>query len=156
MRTLRALLLVSLAAAILGCQDSNTPATGPATTAPARGSIEVTAKLAEVPTGAIFRKDLYDYATVLKYEVQTTHRGAAHAATIYVLHYNPFKPRSEAADKKVKDIGGNVRSFSVGSVHRLSLEAPADDFYMGAIVNKYFGQETGQLYWAVWTDEAGK
>jgi len=116
------------------------------------GSIEVTARLVEVPKGAIFKRDLYNYATILKYEVITTHRGRVHADTIYVGQYNPFKPRSQAADRRVKGIGGTVESFAAGQVHRLALEVPLDDFFMGGIVNKYFGQETGPLYWAVWTN----
>ena len=34
-----------------------------------RGSIEVTARLVEIPEKAIFERELYNYATVLKYEV---------------------------------------------------------------------------------------
>src|SRR5215467_9462711 len=60
-----------------------------------RGNIEVTAKLVEIPEGAIFKRELYNYATVLKYEVLAVHRGRVRGDTIYVGHYNPFKPRSE-------------------------------------------------------------
>ena len=66
-----------------------------------RGSIEVTAKLVEIPEGAIFERELYNYATVLKYQVLEVHRGKVKGQTIYVGHYNPFKPRSEAADRRV-------------------------------------------------------
>ena len=58
----------------------------------------------------------------------------------------------EAADKRVKDIGGSVRQFQAGQTHHLALDQPIEDHFMGGIVNKYFGQETGPLYWAVWTD----
>src|SRR6267378_2015295 len=79
-----------------------------------RGSIEVTAKLVEVPQGAIFKRDLYDYATVLKYRVLEVHRGKVDGETIYVGQYNPFKPRAEAADSRVKDIGGDLKAFRAG------------------------------------------
>ena len=46
-----------------------------------------------------------------------------------------------------------LRQFRAGQVHRMALELPIDDHYMGGIVNKCFGQETGPLYWAVWTDQ---
>ncbi len=46
------------------------------------GSVEVTARLVEVPEGAIFKRDLYNYATILKYEIVKVHRGQVHADTI--------------------------------------------------------------------------
>jgi hypothetical protein len=118
------------------------------------GSIEVTAKLAEIPEGAIFKRELYDYATILRYEVQQVHRGDLTNRIIYVAHYDPWKPRSEAVDQRVKTIGGNLRQFRGGDSHHMALEVPLDDHYMGGIINKYFGQETGPLYWAVWTDSS--
>jgi hypothetical protein len=120
------------------------------------GSIEVTARLMEIPDGAIFEKDLYNYTTVLKYEVLKVHRGQVKTDTIYVGHYNPFKPRSQAADKRVKGIGGNLKSFSAGQVHRMALEVPIDDYFMGGIINKYFGRFSGPIYWAVWTNRVAK
>ncbi len=50
------------------------------------------------------------------------------------------------------ELGGNLRRFDVGQIHRLALEVPIEDHFMGGIVNKYFGQDTGPLYWAVWTN----
>jgi hypothetical protein len=120
-----------------------------------KGTVEVTAKLVEVPEGAVFKRELYDYATILKYEITAVHRGAvAQGATIYIGHYNPWKPRAEAADKKVKNIGGTLGQFRSGDSHRMALEVPIDDHFVGGIVNKYFGKETGPLYWAVWTNSA--
>jgi hypothetical protein len=117
-----------------------------------QGSVEVSAQLVEIPPGAIFKRDLYDYATILKYKVRKVHRGDVKDEFLLVGHYNPWKPRSEAADAKVKKIGGNLRQFRAGDVHHKALEAPIDDYFMGGIVNKYFGQRTGVLYWAVWTN----
>lgn len=118
------------------------------------GTIEVTAQLVEIPEGAIFKKDLYDYATILKYKVLKVHRGELKTETIYVGQYNPWKARAEAADKRVKNTGGTLRQFRAGDLHRIALNVPIDDFYMGGIINKYFGQETGPLYWAAWTNPA--
>jgi hypothetical protein len=115
-------------------------------------AFEVTAKLLEIPEGAIFQRDLYDYATVLKYQVLKVDRGDIATNIILVGHYNPFKPRSQAADARVKGIGGNLHEFRAGQVHHIALEAPIDDQYMGGIVNKYFDKTTGPIYWAVWTD----
>ena len=58
-----------------------------------RGSVEVTAELVEVPEGAIFKRDLYNYATILKYKVVQIHRGTVEGEYLYVGHYNPWKLR---------------------------------------------------------------
>jgi hypothetical protein len=140
---------------IAGCQKpSQTPPVAapedyPVTTL---GSIEATARLVEIPEGAIFKRELYNYATVLKYQVLEVHRGQVAEPAIYVAHYNPFKPRAEAADQRVLGIGGDLRTFRGGQVQRLALEASVEDHYMGGIVDKYFGQHTGPIYWAVWTN----
>ena len=117
-----------------------------------RGSIEVTARLAEIPDGAIFDRPLYNYATVLKYQVLQVHRGKVKGQTIYVGHYNPAKPRSEAADRRVPEVGGNLKSFRNGEVHRMALEGSMLDHFTGGILNKYSGEDTDPIYWAVWTD----
>jgi hypothetical protein len=117
-----------------------------------RGSIEVTARLVEIPQGAIFQRELYNYATILKYEVLEVHRGKVKGQTIYVGHYNPFKPRSEAADRRVQGIGGNLKSFRAGQVQRMALEGSMLDHFTGGILNKYSEEDTDPIYWAVWTD----
>jgi hypothetical protein len=106
--------------------------------------------------GAIFKRELYNYTTVLKYNILKVHRGQTGSETIYVGHYNPFKPRSEAADKRVPGIGGNLKSFRSGQIHRMALQMPIDDYFMGGIINKYFGTFDGPIYWAVWTNEVPK
>ena len=116
------------------------------------GTIEVTARLEQIPDGAIFKRDLYDYATILKYRVLKVHRGKVDGDTLYVGHYDPWKPRAEAADKRAPNIGGSVRQFHAGQMHHMALEAPIEDYFMGGIVNKYFGRTTNTIYWAVWTD----
>jgi hypothetical protein len=142
----------------LSCRKQSGPAAtgGEDPNVTSMGSIEVTARLTEIPQGAIFKRELYDYATILKYNVLKVHRGQVGAETIYVGHYNPFKPRSEAADKQVPGIGGNLTSFKSGQIHRMALEVPIDDYFMGGIINKYFGKFDGPIYWAVWTNEVPK
>lgn len=135
-------------AAVAGCGGR-----GPASRVGELGTVEVTARLVEVPAGAVFKRDLYDYATVLKYEVETVHRGELAERTIYVAHYNPTKPRSAAADERVKVMGGTLQRFVAGERHRIALDGLLDDQYMGAVVNKYFGQNE-PIHWAVWTDAA--
>ena len=144
------LLAVGLMAA--GCASRREGAASPDPELAKRGSIEVTARLVEIPEGAIFKRELYNYATVLKYQVLEVHRGKVKGQTIYVGHYNPFNPRSEAADRHVHDVGGNLKSFRAGQVHRMALENFMVDHFTGGILNKYFGEDTDPIYWAVWTD----
>lgn len=119
------------------------------------GTHEVTARLLEVPEGAVFERDLYDYATILKYQVTASHRGEmTNGSIIFVGHYNPWKPRAEAADARAPGIGGTVRAFHAGDLHRMALQTSIDEHFMGGIVDKYFGQHRGPAYWAVWTDAA--
>ncbi len=51
-------------------------------------------------------------------------------------------------------IGGNLVKFQAGQFHRMALESSIDDHYLGGIINKYFGQHDGPIYWAVWTNLA--
>lgn len=149
---LTAVLIMSLG--LVACKNSNENG-GEDAQVKTLGTVEVTARLVEVPEGAVFQRDLYDYTTILKYEVIARHRGTVEkGAVIYVGHYNPWKPRAEAADKRVKTIGGNSRQFCAGQLYRLALETPLDDFFMGGIVDKYFGKHSGPVYWAVWTNDA--
>ncbi|MDQ1256156.1 MAG: hypothetical protein QG656_752 [Candidatus Hydrogenedentes bacterium] len=121
----------------------------------ALGSVEVTAELVEIP-GEFIDRPMYDYAFIMKYKVLEVHRGAIDGDTIYVGHYNPLKPRAEAADARVPEVGGNVVKFRVGDVHRMALDVPIDDCFMGGIVNRYFDQGAGPIYWAIWTNRATK
>jgi hypothetical protein len=149
--------LLVLALLVGGCQNHPQPAGSAGEDAQVKslGTVEVTAKLVEIPEGAIFQRDLYHYATILKYEVVAVHRGTVETGvTIYVGHYDPWKPRGEAADKSVPNIGGTLRQFRAGQIQRIALETSMDDHYMGAIVDKYFGKHEGAVYWAVWTNAA--
>ena len=149
---------LALALALASCGK---PGGGPSPAVPdphltTNGTLEVTAKLVEIPEGAIFKRDLYDYATILKYQVLEVHRGSLATNILFVGHYNPWKPRAEVADKRVKGVGGSLKQFRAGDTHRMALHVPIDDYFMGGIVNKYFGQKTGPLYWAVWTNPAAE
>jgi hypothetical protein len=141
-----------------GCGEKPRDGSDPNVTT--QGGMEVTARLVETPglaewDGQFPSNDLgYDYVYILKYQIDTTLRGAVEDKTILVGHYNPLKPRVQAADKRCPGIGGDLKRFRVGDVHRMALEVPIDDHYMGPIINKYFGKPEGKgpLYWAVWTN----
>jgi hypothetical protein len=116
-----------------------------------RGSVEVTAQLVEI-RGEFPDNANYDYAFVMKYKVLQTHRGKVDSDVIYVGHYNPRKPRATVADERVREIGGNLGQFRAGDVHRMALEKPIDDYFMGGIVDRYFEEKSDPIYWAVWTN----
>ena len=153
MKLVSTLLLSSLALAVASCAKKGPTAVDPNVTT--RGSIEVTAQLEEI-RGDLIDDPMYDYAHVMKYKVLQVHRGQVDKDVIYVGHYNPAEPRKSVADARVQEIGGNVTQFRVGDVHRMALEVPIDDHYMGGIINKYFGEVNDPVYWAIWTDKAAK
>ena len=94
------------------------------------GDTEVTARLTAIG-GDFPPNKLYDYMYVMKYHVLKVHRGKVEGEDIFVGHYNPLKPRATAADKFSGKVGGNVDRFQVGDVHRMALEAPLDELFMG-------------------------
>ncbi|MEN6338250.1 MAG: hypothetical protein ABFE01_28680 [Phycisphaerales bacterium] len=155
MRTVSTLVLLSLVSLGASCAKKSQPAAAVDPNVTTRGSIEVTAELAEI-RGDLIDDPMYDYAHVMKYKVLQVHRGKVDKDVIYVGHYNPAEPRSSVADARVQEIGGNVKQFRVGDVHRMAMEVPIDDHYMGGIINKYFGEVNDPIYWAIWTDKAAK
>jgi hypothetical protein len=136
---------------VLSVSCSMKPDTGEDDKVTTLGSIEVTAQLLEIK-GKIIDDPLYDYAHVMKYKVLKVHRGKVSSDIIYVGHYNPAEPRSSVADARVPQIGGNLKRFRAMDIHRMALEVPIDDYYMGGIINKYFGETKDPIYWAVWTN----
>ena len=90
---------------------------------------------------------------VMKYHALKVHRGKVQGEEIFVGHYNPLKPRAAAEDKYSGKVGGNVDRFQVGDVHRMALEAPLDEVFMGGIIDKHI-KEKGKRYRAIWTDRA--
>jgi hypothetical protein len=119
------------------------------------GSAEVTAQLTEIP-GPFPSNDLYNYAYVLKYHTLKVHRGNVQPdVDILVAQYNPLKPRREAQDDLSGKVGGHVETLRAGDVHRMALEGPLDQLWMGGVIDKYFG-EKGTRYWAIWTNPGAK
>ena len=145
------LVLLLLSAMCLCSSCSKKPDSGEDDKVTTLGSIEVTAQLLEI-RGKIIDDPLYDYAHVMKYKVLKVHRGKVNTDIIYIGHYNPAEPRSTVADARVPKIGGNLKRFRAMDIHRMALEVPIDDYYMGGIINKYFGETKDPIYWAVWTN----
>jgi hypothetical protein len=118
------------------------------------GTAEVSARLVEIPE-PFPPNDLYNYAYILKYRVLKVHRGKVDGDEILVAQYNPLKPRSSVQDELSGKIGGDLKTFRAGDVHRMALEASVDEYWMGGVIDKYFNQ-TGVRYWAVWTNLESK
>ncbi len=114
------------------------------------GTTEVTARLVEIP-GPFPANDLYNYAYVFKYRIVSVHRGQVEGNEIFVAHYNPLKARSKARDEFSGNLGGHLQRFRAGDIHRMALQAPLDQYWMGGVIDKYH-TEKGQRYWAVWTN----
>ncbi len=153
-RRLLGLGLLLLAGACCGSCASRTES-GEDAEVTTRGSTEVTARLVEI-RGEFPENVNYDYAFVMKYEVLQTHRGKVDSDVIYVGHYNPRKPRAAAADERVEQVGGNLVQFRAGDVHRMALESPIDNYFMGGIIDKYFEEKSDPIYWAIWTNRVVK
>ncbi|HET7539932.1 MAG TPA: hypothetical protein VFK05_08670 [Polyangiaceae bacterium] len=113
--------------------------------------IEVTAKLLEIPS-KIPPDDLYDYAYVMRYQVQG---GALDGQSILVAHYKPLVPRSKIKDKMKAHVGGKLRSFNQGDVHKLKLAADLKSIWKGALVDEYAATDHKSIrYWCLQADPA--
>ena len=148
-KTLHLFFIITLVLCFQSC--SKKPDTGQDAKVTTLGSIEVTAELVEIK-GKLIDDPLYDYSHVMKYKVLQVHRGKLEKDIIYVGHYNPAKTRAAAADVRAPGIGGNLKRFRQGDIHRMAMEVPIDDYFMGGIINKYFGKIKDPVHWPVWTN----
>ena len=113
--------------------------------------LEVTAKLVEIPS-KMPPDDLYDYAYVMRYQVQG---GALDKQFILVAHYKPLLPRSKIKDKMKAQVGGKLRSFTQGDVHKLKLAPDLKAIWKGALVDEYAATDHKSVrYWCLQVDPA--
>ena len=119
--------------------------------AEAAAALEVTAKLVEIPS-KLPPDDLYDYAYVMRYQVQG---GPLDKQFILVAHYKPLQPRTKIKDKMKAQVGGKLRSFSTGDVHKLKLLADLKSVWKGALVDEYAATDRKSVrYWCLQADPA--
>jgi len=112
-------------------------------------TLTLSAKLVEIP-GKFPPDDLYDYAYVMRYEVTT---GPLTGKSILVAHYKPRQPRSKIKDKMKPYVGGKLRSFVQGDVHRLKLSADLKKIWSGALVDEFSATDRKSTrYWALEVD----
>jgi hypothetical protein len=111
--------------------------------------LEVTAKLLEIPS-KMPPDDLYDYAYVMRYQVQG---GPLDKQTILVAHYKPLQARSKIKDKMKERVGGKLRSFTQGDVHKLKLSSDLKSIWKGALVDEYSATDRKSIrYWCLQVD----
>jgi hypothetical protein len=150
-KLLRSFLVMLCVAGLSACDKTEL---APSPELATNGTVEVTARLTDIG-GKFPPNKLYDYVFVMKYQVLKVHRGTLEGENIFVGHYNPLKPRATAQDKFSGKVGGDVERFQMGDVHRMALEGPLDQLFMGGIIDKHI-KEKGTRYRAIWTDRAAK
>ena len=96
--------------------------------------------------------DLYDYAYVMRYEVP----GAPpDKRFLLVAHYKPLVARSKINDKMKARVGGKLRSFNQGDVHKLKLASDLKSIWKGALVDEYAATDRKSVrYWCLAVDPA--
>ena len=123
----------------------------PLARAESSGPLDVTAKLVEIPS-KIPPDDLYDYAYVMRYQVQG---GPLDKQFLLVAHYKPLLPRSKIKDKMKQQVGGKLRSFNVGDVHKLKLSPDLKSIWKGALIDEYAATDRKNVrYWCLQADPA--
>ena len=115
-------------------------------------TLEVTARLQKIP-GKFPADELYDYAYVMQYQVEG---GAMDKQTILVAHYKPRRARGEIDDNMKKVVGGSLRRFEVGALHRLTLTPEMRKVWKGAVVDEFFDTDRkSKRYFCLKADPAG-
>jgi hypothetical protein len=144
------LLRTSLFVSLVGVVAASMPLPAAAQGAGA-DPITVTAKLVEIPT-KLPSDDLYDYAYVMRYEVQG---GPMDKANILVAHYKPKQPRAKIKDKMKEHVGGKLRSFNQGDVHKMKLTADLKKIWKGALTDEFAATDRKSVrYWCLEVDPA--
>jgi hypothetical protein len=112
-------------------------------------ALDVTARLVEIPSKPP-PDDLYDYAYVMRYQVEG---GALDKQFLLVAHYKPLVPRSKIKDKMKSQVGGKLRSFNQGDVHKLRLSPDLKQIWKGALVDEYASTDRKSIrYWCLQAD----
>lgn len=119
-------------------------------TAPAQGNLVVVGTLQPL-SGAFPANDLYKYAYVMKYSVDSVVSGTFAGSEILVGQYDPRTARAAISDDEKGKVGGNVDGFHPGDRHYLVLR-PMDSAWTGAIEDDNF-KDKSPRWFAVWSDK---
>jgi hypothetical protein len=140
----RRTVLAALAVAALAL-----PSPGVARADAPTGEVSVRAKLVEIPS-TLPPDDLYDYAYVMRYEVIG---GPMDKQSILVAHYKPRMPRAKIKDGAKLHVGGKLRSFTQGDVHKLKLSPDLKKLWKGALVDEFAATDRKSVrYWCLQAD----
>jgi hypothetical protein len=113
--------------------------------------VSVTAKLVEIPS-KFPPDDLYDYAYVMRYEAIG---GPLDKSSLLVAHYKPRQARAKIKDKMKDHVGGKLRSFTVGDVHKMKLSPDLKKIWKGPLVDEFAATDrTSVRYWCLEVDPA--
>lgn len=147
------LTLVAFAIALGACrqqgESAKSPLAIPARPATAQGGLVLVGTLQPLPS-ELPANDLYKYAYVARYTVDTVVEGAFADKEILVAHYDPRTPRSAIQDDQKGKVGGNIAGLQPGDRHYLVLR-PLDSAWTGAIEDD-FPQDRSSRWWASWAD----
>lgn len=139
-------LLAALAAAPVLTSEISAKADSPAASS---GTLAVTAKLVEIPA-KYPSDDLYDYAFVMRYEVIG---GELDKKSILVAHYKPRLPRAKITGKMKASVGGTLRAFNQGDVHKLQLSADLKKIWKGPLIDEFAATDRKSIrYWCLVAD----
>jgi hypothetical protein len=147
--------LAILALALVACK-SESPSTSAQwkgkipVSSPVPGSLVVVGTLQPI-AGAFPANDLYKYAYVMKYAIDSVVSGSFAGKEILVGQYDPRTARGAIADDQKGKVGGNVDGFHPGDRHYLVLR-PMDSAWTGAIEDDNF-QDKSPRWFAVWSDK---
>ena len=108
-------------------------------------TLVVTCRLVEIP-GKFVSNDVYDYVYIMKYRVLSVEKGEYNGKELLVGHYNPLIARKLVHDKMDPFVDGTVEKFMVGAKHRLTLVAPIESVWDGAIEDEYIDTDLRKYY----------
>lgn len=146
--------VLALGLALSGCKSETSSATTRAplpipAVQPAAGELVVVGTL-EPFEGPLPANDLYKYAYIFKYKVDTVVKGEFVGGEILVGHYDPRTPRGAIADDQKGKVGGDVDGFHAGDRHYMVLR-PMDSAWTGAIEDGF--QDKAPRWFAAWASK---
>jgi hypothetical protein len=76
--------------------------------------------------------------------------GPMDKAQILVAHYKPRVPRAKIKDAAKLHVGGTLRSFAQGDVHKLKLSPELKKMWKGALVDEFAATDRKSVrYWCL-------